>query len=200
MAAKETAEAILLVIKRLAKWAAWGLLGLVGIGTAIALAVSGYEKWQNRPQIVSSLKGIGIGDKWADVVFKQGEFKVQPDTGVKKYQDEIDYVSDEKRVGVSVRNGVVTVVRYFCKTDIEYTELNGVRCGASGDEILKRFGDKVRVLCEKKVDESKRPVRVYDVVDFGTRYGLSLNTVEVLLVADKEELRTFVGLNFDLCK
>src|SRR3990172_9962397 len=136
MAATETAEAILVVIRRLAKWAAWGLLGVVGVGIAIALALFGYEKWQSRPHVVTSLKSIAIGDKLADVIFRQGEFVVvvQPPTTVRKYADEIDYFNDKNRVQLSVRNEAVTSVAYRCKKDLDFSELNGVRCGASGDE------------------------------------------------------------------
>ena len=174
MSANEIAEAILLVIKRLAKWAALGLLSIGAIG---AFAFWGHEKWQNRPQVVSSLMEIAIGEKWADVVFRQGEFVVEKTNWVKKYQDAVEYFNNEKRVSFSVRNGVVTSVNYSCNSNVDYTKLNGVECGASGDKILKRFEDKVRVLCSKNADEGNMFLRVYDVVEFGTRYFLVVNKV-----------------------
>ena len=80
------------------------------------------------------------------------------------------------------------------------TDLNGVRCGDSGDDILKQFGSKVRVLCGTTDDESKMYMRVYDVVEFGTRFTLYTNKVAALSIADKEELRSWVGFNWDFCK
>ena len=205
MSANETAEAILIVIKRLAKWAAYGVLGIVGVGAFIAVSVWGYGRYskisieQFRPQVVSSLKGIGIGDRWSDVVFRHGEFLVQKKAKVRKYEDEVDYLNKEKNILVSVRNGLVFSVMYECGADRGSTDLNGVHCGDSGDDILKQFGSKVRVLCGTD-DESKMYMRVYDVVEFGTRFQLIINKVAALIVADKEELRSWVGFNWDLCK
>ena len=108
MSANETAEAILIVIKRLAKWGAYGVLGIVGVGAFIAVSVWGYERYskisieQFRPQVVSSLKGIGIGDRWSDVVFRHGEFSVQKKSNIRKYEDEVDYLNKEKNILVSV--------------------------------------------------------------------------------------------------
>lgn len=206
MSAEETAEAIILVIKRLAKWVAYGVLGIVGVGAFIAVSVWGYERYskisieQFRPQVVSSLKGIGIGDRWSDVVFRHGEFFVQEKAKVRVYEDGVDYLNKEKNIFVTVRNGVVFTVAYGCQEDRGSTDLNGVHCGASGDDILKQFGSKVRVLCRTTDDETKMYARVYDVVEFGTRYHLYTNKVDALIVADKEELRAMVGFNWDLCK
>ena len=204
MSANETAEAILIVIKRLAKWAAYGVLGIVGVGAFIAVSVWGYERYSKVPTEKVEwekfyLKGIKIGDRWSDVVFRHGEFSVQKKSNIRKYEDEVEYLNKEKNILVSLRSGVVFHVMYSCEADMGSTDLNGVHCGDSGDDILKQFGSKVRVLCGTD-DESKMYMRVYDVVEFGTRFHLHTNKVWALSVADKEELRAMVGFNWDLCK
>ena len=74
MSANETAEAIIIVIKRILKWLLWSLIAVCAL---IAVAI-GYTKVSeyinNRPVKVSKLNGISLGDKLTDASFKFGEF------------------------------------------------------------------------------------------------------------------------------
>lgn len=196
MSANETAEAILIVIRRLFKWGAIGLLGIGAVSTIAWAVMWGYGEWEGRPQLVTQLMGIGIGDKESDVVFKLGEFRQLPRSDKNIREGETVYASDEQRISFAERGGTVFIVQYSCKTDYDYGALNGIRCGDTGEDIFRRFGKAVRVLCSK--DGERKSERMYDVFELGTRYGLSKNKVELFQVASPESLR--VSANWVPCK
>lgn len=175
---------------------------LVAGSVVLALAVFGYDRWEQRAQVVTSLKGIAIGEKLADVVFKHGAFEKREKKvdDVRKYQDEEDYEQKDKRVGISVRSGVVVSINYICGNESDYTSLNRISCDDSGDKIKELFQNRVRVLCSKKSDEGAQFRRVYDVVEYGTRYLVGQNKVAGFLTTNKRELESLVGLNWDECK
>ena len=196
MSASETAEAILIVIKKLLKWAGVVLLGIAALSVIVWAVTWGYGEWEGRPQLVTQLMGIRIGDRESDVVFKLGEFRQLPRTDKDIREGETVYASEEHRISFAEKGGTIFIVQYSCKTDYDYGELNGIRCGNTGEDILRRFGKTVRVLCAK--DEERKGERMYDVFELGTRYGLSKNKVEQFLVASPESLR--VSANWVPCK
>ena len=181
-------------LKRVALW-------FSAICVVLGFSFWGYNTWEQRPRVVTSLQGIAIGEKLSDVVFNHGAFerkKRDPDS-VRKYQDTEDYEQKDKVLRISVRSGIVVSVDYGCKSEFDYASLNRISCDDSGDKIKELFGSKVRVLCSKKVDENSRFFRVYDVSEYGTRYYVWRNKVKALLIANKEELESWVGLNWDKC-
>ncbi len=174
---------------------------LFGGGILIAGGMVGYEKWEQRPRVVTSLEGIAVGEKLSDVIFKHGPFEKEEKQAdsIRKYQDEEQYRNKDKNLSISVRAGIVGVVYYGCNKETDYTSMNKISCRDSGDKISELFGDKVRILCATKKDEYRQFLRVYDVVAYGTRYLLWQNEVRTLIIADKKELESFVGVNWDKC-
>ena len=119
------------------------------------------------------------------MTFRHGAFeKLEPSkTEVRKYEDEDDYWNNSIRVGVSIRDGIVQAMWYLCRrSESDYTRVNGIACNDSGDEIIEKFGKGVRVLCEKQPSDSAVQSRVFDVVQYGTRYRLMKNRVRSTLI------------------
>lgn len=74
MSAHETAEAVLIVIKRIAKWL---LLGALLIAAIIASLFGGkllLDEYEARPQLVTSIGNVALGDRLADVLFREPDF------------------------------------------------------------------------------------------------------------------------------
>lgn len=194
------------VVKRLVKWIEIGFAIIAATGFLLFVGFTGYDRWKERPSTIRKLDEISLGDKLSDVSFRLGEFKEVPkgkDLSV-KYPDEIDYENKTigGKLGFSIHNGVVFTINYACNDNgSNYIRINGIECGSDGDRVLDRFKDNVRVLCSNavKYDDSYRFVRVYDVVEYGVRYMLVKNRVEGFIVADKDELKSFIGINWVPC-
>ena len=110
-------------------------------------------------------------------------------------------------VGVTLRNNIIESIAYSCILDEhDPTSLNGIKCGDSGEEILRKFRTDVRVLCAVKAKQAapwsqyEQLRRVFDVVRYGTRYYLSQNIVTNIEVASPETLRSSVGIDWDKCQ
>jgi len=183
--------------------AIWRRIGLVGLGIIVLVAAAtgglvGYEKWQDRPQVVTTLEGVSLGERMSDVVFRHGQFK--PDTTDGEKDGSERFVSDEKRMVLFVRGGAVENVIYLCKDKTDYASAGKVACGARGEEIINRYGGGVRVQCYvKKESDLDQLRRVYDVVDFGVRYYLQQNEVIGLSVMGKQRLSEATGINWGPC-
>ena len=179
--------------------AALSLIALLVIAIAIPI---GYEKWQERPQVVTSLEGLSLGEKLSDVVFRFGKFKEDPleESQQGKSDGSERYTNDEKRIVVYVLGGLIERVIYLCKSDIDYTSVSKIRCGDAGEEVLSRFGRGVRVQCQTKMENSADELmRVYDIPDFGVRYFLHKNIVVGFSAMDKRRLEGATGINWGGC-
>lgn len=189
---------------RIAKRTLMVLVVLIAIPVAIGVGVVGYEKWGERPHLITSLEGISIGDKLSDVAFKHGVFEKREVTegAVKKYADEESYVSKQGRTSFEVRGEIVRSVGYICNgKELDFTRVNGIQCGNTGDAIVKEaFGDKVRVLCERQPDANFLPTIVFDVVEYGTRFGVVQNKVGAFFISSKDELQSLTAYNWIPCK
>ncbi|MFC1567823.1 hypothetical protein ACFL3K_01295 [Pseudomonadota bacterium] len=223
----------------------WGkgrniLLCLVGIPIALGLIVAGVvflnEIYEKQPQVITTLKGIQLGEKLQDVIFKHGkpdresvqyarllgiELKhSKKDKGSQEYKELNDqytnakkeaeealagkedgrYAYTDKYTGFKIKNGKVEWVSYSCKSDdVDYTSLNGIRCGDKGNKIFNEFGSNVRVLCSAHKKDFSDLMRAYDVVEYGTRYVLVRNSVVMLTIAAPDELESFVDRNWIPC-
>lgn len=72
MSASETAEAFLIVVKRLAKWALWALLT---IALLLGLVLGGVwlkDKWDNRPYPLTKYANVALGDSREQVRYALG--------------------------------------------------------------------------------------------------------------------------------
>jgi len=74
MSAHETAEAILLVIKRIAKWLFFGALIVTGFIASLYGGKILQEEYENRPRLVTSIGNVTLGDKLTDVLFREPDF------------------------------------------------------------------------------------------------------------------------------
>lgn len=109
-----------------------------------------------------------------------------------------EYFFNDVNVVTKTKNNVVNLIGYICKNDsYDEAELNGIKCGRNGDEILNKFGGAVRVLCNTSEDEVTS--RVYDVVKYGTRYYLEKNLVIQMAIFPPAELELAIGKNWGKC-
>ena len=160
----------------------------------------GYERWDKRPQVIKSLYGITLGETLSDVTFKKGPFVKRPrDSSLKQHDDEEHYSQVATRLNIMIRNGIVTHVWYVCDSKSDFTKVNNVTCGDSGESIESKFGNMTRVLCAKAPAAGAVPLRVYDIPRFGTRYGLTENRVGAFIVMTPNALESAVGINWDKC-
>lgn len=170
---------------------------LLAIIVTLILSYFVYEKWANQPKLVTSLEGIIIGDRLSDVIFKHGAF--EKDKTLPNGDEEI-FFNPRKRLVLGVRNGVVRNIMYYCKRkELDFTSVNHIQCEDSGEEIYETFSNAVRVLCENITDKSLPQIRVYDAVEYGTRYRLFENKVDAFVVAEKSQLQSWAGLNWIPC-
>ena len=179
-----------------------GLLALLIllIGGLIAKATW----WDHRPQLMTQLGEISIGEKMSDVFFKHGDFKelIDPDYNDRGVRN---YTNTEKHISITVNDGTVRTIHYLCQ-ETDYKSVNGIACGDSGEMIKEKFGSGVRILCRKvekqgKFAGIKDPFsRTYDVIDYGTRYYLAMNKVVAIMIASQKDLQSFVGINWDKCE
>lgn len=197
---------VVLYLKMRTIWnwrAIWRRLGLAGLGfvvllVAVIAVVTGHEKWQDRLQVVTALESISLGERMSDVVFRHGQFK--QDSSDSETDGSERFVSDEKRMAVYVRAGIVEKVVYICKDEMDYASAGKVFCGKSGETILDRYGSAIRVQCPiKKESDLDHVRRVYDATDFGVRYFLQQNKVIGFAVMDKQRLAEAVGINWIAC-
>lgn len=182
----------------------WKRAFLVVLGSVfiVATVIGGlllYEEWQQRPQVVSSLKGITIGDTLSDVMFKHGVLKNLSEEKDKN-GDEVSYWSAKLDMALISRNNVVTEVWQVCDSkEVDHEEVNGIACGDTGERIIKVFPNKVRILCSKTNDKDLSLRRNYDVVEYGARYMLDENKVTGFVIMEGRELQSRFGVNWDVC-
>jgi hypothetical protein len=151
------------------------------------------------PTVVTSLKGITIGDTLSDVMFRHGDLdKLDRDEDGISNDGEVNYVSRKADVAFTIRNDIVTFVWTICDSE-HYTATNGIACGDTGDHIIEQFPNKVRILCAKSTDKSSALKRSYDVIEYGTRYFLYENKVDGFAIADREKLQSLMGINWVPC-
>ena len=165
-----------------------------------------------KPERQSSWAIAGIGKLFAEGKVEKGtaryaelealleSWKKTEAEELAKGKTDADYVFGKNIV--EIESEKVNNILYFCETDsTDFSEANGIGCGREGDEILRKFGSAVRVLCEKEPDKvvAGNVRRVYDVVKYGTRYHLTKNIVKGILIASPNTLESYVGKNWVKC-
>ncbi len=169
------------VLKRLAL-ASTALVLLVVAGVIGSFV---YEKWRDRPQVVTGMLGVGLGERMSDVIFRQGEYSRRPPKTGADHNIE-HYLNEERRVLLRVKDGKVVAIWYFCKDSGDYGSVSEIYCGDKGEKILERFGEKTRVLCSKE----NQYRRAYEVATLGIRYSLVQNKVTTFSAANRNEVET----------
>lgn len=193
MSSKETAEAILLVFKKLGKWILIALLVLM----LLFLGLFAYDRiesyYKNRPQVVVKLKGIELGERFEDFMFRNSGFVLDEERNQKASQ-QVFYENKDKSTFVRIESGKVIRVVYKCTGERDYTNVNGIECGASGDEVLSKYDKKVNVKCLKdKSSSDYLKYRVYDAMEFGVRYHVVANEIVAFDVASAVEISKLDG-------
>ena len=138
----------------------------------------------NHKGLIDSFKGVKIGDKFSDVEFKLGTLKK-----MSLKEDDQD-LYDYKELGIFVDKKTRLVGSIIMVCDGSDTDkYNGISCGTSGDEIIKKFGKDLNILCFIEKDGWQNPdkVRSYDVAKYGTRYILSKNVVQSISIREPKD-------------
>ncbi len=203
MSSKETAEAIIIVLKRLMKW----FFAFAVFFLLVIISFYGYSQidayYKNRPQIVQSLKGIELGEKFKDFMFRNAGFVLDVDRN-KRVADVIYYDNQEKSIAVAIGDNRVVRVLYGCMEKFENTSINGIECRSSGDSVFMKYDKAIRVQCLRdKNDSNYLNYRVYDSVKFGVRYHVVSNEVVAFDVAspsDFEKLEGFMNAKWTECE
>lgn len=210
----------------------WPLAVVVVLSLVGGIVAYAYKQYEERPKVPSEFKGIQLGEKFQDAIFKHGKAEREEaevaeffaryivehesekgtpsfEEKAKAYKKAKDALAEAiaKRstdggywfgaVYVNIKNNKIDFIAHNCKNDsYDGTELNGIRCGSTGDEILNKFGSDVRVLCSMEKNGLRR---AYDVVKYGTRYYLDKNTVHQMAIFPPAALESNVGKNWDKC-
>lgn len=202
MSANETAEAILIVLRRIFKW-----IFLVVLAVALFFAaLIGYEKakqyYEQMPKLIDQLMDVKIGMKFEDLMFRHPGFVLEKDS---KSKPNIEaYANEKSSLYVNLIDKKVARVMYACKGEFDINEVSGVFCGSKGDLIFERYRKSVRVQCLKdKNDKQYLTYRVYDIPEYGMRYHVVANEVVVFDVSDPKSLNeenSFVNAAWATCQ
>jgi len=199
----ESETTIFKAVKKLLKWFAVVLIVIFGIASLIWLGTYAFYKIKDRPKIETELKGVSIGEKFGDVMFKNYGYEIEvpvknlngmfPDTA------EVSYRNKNLRLFVTFKNDVVDSVSFDCSQEYEYSSISQISCGDSSEEINQRFGKNIRVLCRMDKD-IRNQYRTYDAVEYGIRYRLYHNKVVGFMIISPEKLSELVGINWSKCE
>lgn len=143
------------------------------------------SKVVNHTGVIDSFRGVKIGDKFSDVEFKLGGLKkLSPD---KDEQDLYDYL--DLGIFVDKKTKLVKSIIMVCD-GFNTDKYNGIGCGTSGDEIIKKHGKDINILCYKEKNGfwSEDKARSYDLSKYGTRYILSKNAVQSISIRDPKDM------------
>lgn len=202
MSANETAEAILIVLKRISKW-----MFLAALVIALLFgALIGYEKskqyYDEMPKLIDQLMDVKIGMKFEDLMFRHPGFVLEIDS---KGKENIEsYANEKSSLYVKLIDKKVARVMYACKGEFDVNGAAGILCGSKGDLIFERYGKSVRVQCLKdKSDKQYLIYRVYDIPEYGMRYHVVANEVvgfDVSITKSLYDENSFVNAAWASCQ
>lgn len=164
-----------------------------------------YRYYHGLPKVITEFKELKLGESLSDATFKlgnPGRFVIESPT-----RKEETYSFKPFHVQATLRNGKIVRVSYSCmENNTDFTSLNGIICGDSGDNILAKFDKEVRILCrvlnkqEGPWSDYQRVTRVYDLVKYGIRYELMQNSVSTMEIASPEDLESSNQIEWETCK
>lgn len=203
MSANETAEAILIVLKKIGKWLAVTVAALLLIYLSFYTYVKIEDYYENRPKLITSLNGIELGERFQDFMFRNAGFSLDEDRKTKN-NDIAYFKNKEKFTTVAIADNKVSRVIYGCKEEYDYKSVNGINCRSSGDDVFKKYDKEIRVQCLKdKSDSNYMNYRVYEAIKYGVRYHVVSNEVVAFDVVDPNELKNtdgFINKNWSVCE
>jgi hypothetical protein len=193
--------------KKIILWFVGGVAVLIALIYGYLFINNYFTKWTfipYKPEVVSSLNGVTLGEKVIDAQFRTGAKK-------KKGDDSHSYAlpSDPAKFFQGNKEGTIDRIGAWCSDDaIKYPNLysakaNEILCGNSGQDIINIYGaDKVRILCMQKTigNIEATSTRAYDAIDYGVRYILITNSVSGIYVYPPNVLKTEIGESFGDCK
>ncbi len=191
---------ILNIFKKLLKWLAASFLVFGLLASLIALGVYVFYEIKDRPKVESELNGVKLGDKFSDVMFKNPGFekekKQEPDYFNDLKSNQIKFTNKDSNTFVYFTSNLVSKVAYACQGSLEFSEVSKIRCRDTSETLERRFGNKLRVLCYRILEDK---LRAYDVPKFGIRYLLWENKVAGFVISSPLEMILFDGDNWVSC-
>lgn len=199
--------------RKIVLWGIGSIIGVIVLIICISLLEDSFKKIsfnkfqsQSKPQVISSMNGITLGEKLTDVIFRTGSTKD------KRQADVYNFTSDENKFfSIDNESKTVKTIGYWCTQDeLNYpnlynnSKLNGVGCGDSEFGIFLNYGkENIRVLCRKKKASINEPepemIRRYDAADFGVSYLLVTNKVKGIYLHYPDDLKKFTSDNWSEC-
>lgn len=175
MSSKDSAEAVLMVIKRLIKWVAYGFFGFISFIFIFVYGMKYYSNWQDRVQVVNSMNGIELNESLNDVIFKNSDFQ-------KITSDENKQIYGNERMSVIIEDGRVKEVHQSCDGGVLiYDNLNHISCRYTGESIKDKFGSDIKIYC--KSDNT----RVYFSPKYHSTYFLKANSVISMSLSSRQQ-------------
>lgn len=202
MMTTDSETTIFKAVKKLLKWIGATLIVVFLITSMVAFGTYAFYEIKDRPTIETELKAVAIGEKLGDVMFKSHGYELQKpfkhSNGSLSNIDEVSYENKKARITVGFKDDTVVNVNYDCSQEYEYTSVSKISCGDSSEQIKKRFGENIRVLCHMD-KEVRNQLRAYDAIEYGIRYQLFYNKVVGFSIFRPEKLSELVGINWSKC-
>jgi hypothetical protein len=167
MSTTDTAEAILLVLKRVGKWTAIVVVSLLLLTVAGWLSLLGYEYAKNRPFQATAYHELALGNSQDEVLYALGDpsymlvrapvkdnepwtryaevistKEISPGKAFKDYQGWVFSSSDGKRLHIDfdAPNGRITGIACFSYGSYNCPPLFGLRDGSTEDDVRSALG------------------------------------------------------------
>ena len=164
MSANQSAEAVLIVIKRLGKWVLWLIAALAVLGCLIAGGYWTRDYIANRPHPAKRYADLNLGDTQKEVLYALGpppafiDFTPANDGNMfpgfrvvdgKDVNEKVTYNSstgwmygDQRRIDVDFDKPGGRVVSIACFSESSYLcpALYGLRTGSVEDDVLSQLG------------------------------------------------------------
>jgi hypothetical protein len=186
-------------------WAKWGAIAfalvLAGIAALLALQASRDEAgflWRDsqvEPEPVRALKGVRLGESFADVTSRLGAFDLEaPGPAPAATGQARTYVQRGGRIRLRVEQDRVARISYECMPG-DASRVNRVACEDPESRVIHVFGNGARRLCANaaKAGAQAAGAFAFDVVDTGTRYIALSGHVRGFIVMDPRELDEALG-------
>jgi hypothetical protein len=138
----KTAEAILIVLKRIILWALLGFVGLILLFFIFIYSFRiNFDDYKSL-KVITELNGINLDETLSDFLFKNEGYKKSEFVFL-----DSDYYENERN-SVSFIHQKVRSITDNCES-VRVNELgtNGVVCEDSSEKILSKYKDKVKILC-----------------------------------------------------
>ena len=177
MSSKDSADAFLMVIKKIIKWVIFGFISFIAFIFLFIYSMNYYSEWQNRAKLVTNLSGISLDESLSDVLFKNDNFKKIP------FQNSQLIVYGNERLSVVFEQGKVQEINYQCGDNVFLNDgLNQISCGYSSESIKEKYGSNIEIYC---LPENSR---VYFSPKYNAIYYLKSNKVtQITLTSTKQK-------------